>query len=68
MLDFVLLRRAAAAAAVVVDQVIVQVVDSISMAPRIRARNSAAVKSPDKSIVIVDMNGLDGINGIDVRG
>ena len=57
---------AAAAAAVVVDQVIDQVGDSISMAPRIRARNSVAVNSPDKSIVVVHMNGLDGIDGIDV--
>ena len=36
--------------------------------PHIRARNSAAVNSPDKSIVVVHMNDLDGIDGIDVRG
>ena len=58
----------AAAAAVVVDKVIVEVINSTSMAPCVRARNSVAVNSPDKSIVVVHMDGLDGIDGINVRG
>ena len=63
---------AASAAAIVVVQVIVPVVDSISMAPRIRARNYAAVNSQDKTTIPVSLssvtNGTDGIDGIDVRG
>ena len=62
----------ASAAAVVVVQVIVPVIDSISMAPRIRAQNSAAVNYPEKTTIPVSSssitNGLDGINGIVVRG
>ena len=58
-------------AAAVVVQVVVLVIDSISMAPRIRARNSAAVHSPDKTLpssVTNGRDGIDGIDGIDVPG
>ena len=43
-----------------------------TMAPRTRARNSAAVNSPDKTMIPVLLssvtNGLEGIDGINVRG
>ena len=65
-------RDCAAAAAVVVVQVIVLVVDSISMAPRIRVRNSATVNSQAKHTIPVSpssvTHGTDGIGGIDIRG
>ena len=65
-------RDCAATVAVVVVRVIVPVIDSIFVAPRIRARSSAAVNSPNKTMITVSSfsvtNGMDGIDGIDVRG
>ena len=62
----------ASSAAVVVVQVIVPVIDSISMAPCIRAQNSAAVNSPERTTVPVSAlsatNGTYVIDDINVRG
>ena len=62
----------AASSAVVVVQVIFLVINSISMAPRIRARNSKTINSLDKTTIPISSlyvtNVTDSIDGIDVRG